>query len=108
MNCIFRLQTGWSASKTPSLRQEEQEAIIAVIKRNEMLETAERQRVGKLVDRVEKVKQRVGDYGLNQCRLCGDKFGLFSTKMICDDCLKPVCTKCSIELPSNLPMKRYE
>jgi hypothetical protein len=47
---------------------EEQEQIINVIKRNEALEVAERQRVGKLVERVEKIKQRTIDYGPKKCR----------------------------------------
>lgn len=32
-------------------------------------------------------------------RLCGQAFGLLGpSKIICEDCRKPVCSKCSIEL----------
>lgn len=35
----------------------------------------------------------------NLFRLCGQAFGLLGpSKIICDDCRKPVCSKCSIEL----------
>lgn len=65
----FRLQTGWSAGRPQAaLKPEEQAAIISVIQRNEMLEMSERQRVGKLVERVEKIKQRAAESGPRSCR----------------------------------------
>lgn len=77
-----------------------------MIKRNEQLESAERQRVGKLVERVEKIKQRAAECGPRFCRLCGQSFGLLGpSKLICDDCRKPVCSKCSIELHSKAATK---
>lgn len=51
-----------------ALNAEEQQAIVSVIKRNEQLEMAERQRVGKLVERVERIKQRASYYGPKNCR----------------------------------------
>ena len=64
-----RLKTGWSSScKRVALNEEEQRAIVDVIKRNEQLEMAERQRVGKLVERVERIKQRASYYGPKNCR----------------------------------------
>lgn len=44
-------------------------AILEVIQRNEQLEIAERQRVGRLVERVEKIKQRAAECGPRYCRL---------------------------------------
>jgi hypothetical protein len=83
------------------LKPEEKDAILSVIKRNEALENAERKRVGKLVDRVEKIKERAADCGPKHCRLCGDSFGILGpSKLICDDCKKAVCSKCSIEIHS--------
>ncbi|XP_031635109.1 rabphilin-3A [Contarinia nasturtii] len=97
-----KLHSGWSTGKTSatSLNPAERDAIIDVIQRNELLETAERERVGKIIDRVEKIKQRTTDFGpRNCCRLCGQGFGLLSpSKIICQNCRKPVCSKCSIEL----------
>lgn len=81
------------------MRPEEQAAIISVIRRNEEIEIAERQRVGRLVERVEKIKLRANDRGPNCCRLCGDTFGLLGpTRIICEDCKKPVCARCSVDI----------
>lgn len=68
-NNSLRLQTGWSSTcKRVALNAEEQQAIVSVIKRNEQLEMAERQRVGRLVERVERIKQRASYYGPKNCR----------------------------------------
>ena len=65
----FRLHTGWSTTKPPvTLDAAEQDAILVVVRRNEQLESAERQRVGKLVERVEKIKERAAEYGPRFCR----------------------------------------
>lgn len=65
----FRLHTGWSSGKpSGTLQPEEKMAILEVIQRNEQLETAERQRVGRLVERVEKIKQRAAECGPRYCR----------------------------------------
>ncbi|XP_067636484.1 rabphilin-3A isoform X2 [Eurosta solidaginis] len=95
-----KLRAGWSSSKSQEpLRPDEQAAIISVIRRNEEIEVAERQRVGRLVERVEKIKQHTVEGGPNRCRLCGDTFGLLrSTRIICEDCKKSVCTKCSVDI----------
>ncbi|EDW63043.1 rabphilin-3A isoform X2 [Drosophila virilis] len=95
-----KLKAGWSSSKTNEpLRPDEQEAIISVIRRNEEIEIAERQRVGRLVERVEKIKLHAVERGPNCCRLCGDAFGLLRPqRIICEDCRKSVCTKCSVDI----------
>ncbi|TDG40861.1 hypothetical protein AWZ03_012724 [Drosophila navojoa] len=96
----IELKAGWSSSKTNEpLRPEEQEAIISVIRRNEEIEIAERQRVGRLVERVEKIKLHAVERGPNCCRLCGDAFGLLRPqRILCEDCRKAVCTKCSVDI----------
>lgn len=82
-----------------ALSSEEHETIVNVIKRNEALEQAERQRVGRLVDKLEKIKERAVDFGPKNCRLCGQFFRfLRATKTICDDCNSAVCSKCAIEM----------
>lgn len=67
-NC--RLRTGWSTGKptAAALDPAERDAILDVIRRNEQLEVAERQRVGKLVERVEKIKERAAECGPRNCR----------------------------------------
>ncbi|XP_058978533.1 rabphilin-3A-like [Musca domestica] len=95
-----KLRAGWNSSQVHEpLRPEEQAAIISVIQRNEEIESAERQRVGRLVDRVEKIKSRAVEKGPNCCRLCGDAFGLLrAQRIICEDCKKSVCPKCSLDI----------
>lgn len=104
-----RLKIGWSTGRPDvPLSPKEQEAIKNVIRRNELLEMAERQRVGKLVERVENIKSRAAETGPKNCRMCGQAFGLLvgPSKLICDDCRKPVCSKCCIDLNSRSPTKR--
>lgn len=64
------MRTGWSTGKTnaTSLDDAERQSILSVIQRNELLETAERERVGKIIERVEKIKQRASDFGPRCCR----------------------------------------
>lgn len=99
---VRSLKTGWCTGKTKptaALSNEEQDVIVSVIKRNEAVEGAERQRVGRLVDKLERIKERIVECGPNQCRLCGHIFRfLRSPKVICEDCQKAVCSKCSIDL----------
>lgn len=102
-----RVSVGWSVkthelnsykSESPTLDEEEQETIRAVIKRAEDLETMEQQRVGRLVERLDNMKRNAVGTGLNQCILCGDNFGVLSSHgMICFDCKKNVCQKCGVE-----------
>lgn len=50
------------------LNASERERIIEVIQRNEIVEDAERQRVGRIIERVERIKQRAADCGPKFCR----------------------------------------
>lgn len=97
------LKTGWSCRKTNNnpLDPAEQEAILQVIRRNEDIESTERERIGKLVDRVEQMKQRVVDLGPNNCRFCGTVFNIFtSSRILCHQCHSAVCSKCIINVSS--------
>lgn len=63
------MQTGWSTGKSSEpLDSSERDAIIEVIQRNELLENAERQRVGRIIERVEKIKERAAERGPKNCR----------------------------------------
>lgn len=98
---MFRLRTGWSTNRLQEpLRPEEKAAILSVVQRNEELEMAERQRVGRLVERLEKIRLHASiDRGPNNCRLCGDAFGLWRYhRVICEDCQKTVCPKCCLDV----------
>ncbi|XP_065324465.1 rabphilin-3A-like isoform X1 [Gordionus sp. m RMFG-2023] len=102
-----KLKTGWSVhtNKAPSpgkineqqLTDSEQEAIMEVIHRAEMLESLEKERVGKLVDKLENMKHNAIGNGVNQCILCGEEFGLLSPARYCEDCKKAVCSKCVVD-----------
>lgn len=67
---LKRLRTGWSTGKSSAtaLDPAERDAIIGVIQRNELLETAERERVGRIIERVEKIKEKAIDFGPRKCR----------------------------------------
>ncbi|XP_063696197.1 rabphilin-3A isoform X2 [Culicoides brevitarsis] len=104
-----RLKIGWFAGRPDvPLSSKEQETIKNVIRRNEALEMAERQRVGKLVERMENIKSRAVETGPRNCRMCGQTFGLLVgvSKFLCDICKKPVCSKCCIDLNTRSLTKR--
>ncbi|XP_021918829.1 rabphilin-1 isoform X2 [Zootermopsis nevadensis] len=106
-----KLRTGWSVKtrqlqsfggrQDSTLNESEQAVIKDVIKRAEMLEMTEQERVGRLVERLENMKRAAMGNGTNQCILCGDSFGVLgSASLICHDCKKAVCQKCGIETMS--------
>lgn len=92
-----KLQTGWSVktgaissfSRQEQLNDSEQELIVGVIKRADMLEQLEQRRVGRLVDRLENMKRNALGNGTSQCVLCANEFGLLSgSPLTCYDCRK--------------------
>lgn len=102
-----KLRTGWSvktatvgsykANHQPAIDQEEQEAIIKVIKRAEQVDQMEQERVGRLMERLENMRRNALGKNTNQCILCGDTFGILGAhKLRCNDCKQLVCNKCSI------------
>ncbi|XP_069174928.1 rabphilin-3A isoform X2 [Procambarus clarkii] len=98
---------GWSTSQpAPLTRQDsmteaETKMILEVIKRAEQLELTEQQRIGRLVDRVEAMKNRIQGNGNNNCILCGEGLSLLRTStLVCVDCSKRVCSKCGVESAS--------
>ncbi|XP_056362948.1 rab effector Noc2 isoform X2 [Oenanthe melanoleuca] len=101
-----KLQAGWSVHTFQSEKQRrlqalspgELEAILAVVRRAERRDLQERQRIGRLVERLENMRRNVMGNGLWQCLLCGESLGLLgSSSVFCQDCKKKVCTKCGIE-----------
>ncbi|XP_021093881.1 rab effector Noc2 isoform X6 [Heterocephalus glaber] len=92
-----KLQTGWSVHtyqtekqrRSQRLSPAEMEAILQVIQRAERLDTLEQQRIGRLVERLETMRQNVMGNGLSQCLLCGEVLGfLGSSSVFCRDCRK--------------------
>ncbi|NXM91038.1 DOC2B protein, partial [Oenanthe oenanthe] len=91
------LQAGWSVHTFQSEKQRrlqalspgELEAILAVVRRAERRDLQERQRIGRLVERLENMRRNVMGNGLWQCLLCGESLGLLgSSSVFCQDCKK--------------------
>ncbi|XP_069883542.1 rab effector Noc2 isoform X3 [Dipodomys merriami] len=92
-----KLHTGWSVHtyqtekqrRSQCLSSAEVEAILQVIQRAERLDIMEQQRIGRLVERLETMRQNVMGNGLSQCLLCGEVLGfLGSSSVFCKDCRK--------------------
>lgn len=107
-----KLHSGWSV-KTANLNQwkqpdpmstDEHDLILKVIEKAEALEKAEMQRVGKLVERLETMRQcRMGN-GETECVLCGEVFRFYHrSQRRCAECDKMTCSKCGVESSSFHP-----
>ncbi|XP_071790720.1 rabphilin-3A-like isoform X4 [Asterias amurensis] len=101
-----KLGSGWSFhtsasnkyKKNEALSREEQDTILGVIERADKLETAEQERIGRLVDKLDNMKKNALGNGSGKCVLCGDEFGLLgASPLSCHDCYKAVCTKCGVD-----------
>ncbi|RNA34934.1 rabphilin-3A isoform X1 [Brachionus plicatilis] len=105
----FLLNAGWSihtgkkaVKKDPQLTEAELIEIQKVLQRSEKLEQNERDRVIKLVDRLENMKRNASQAGCNlspnRCALCGDYFCLLRTAPTqCSSCNMILCNKCCID-----------
>ncbi|XP_016046263.1 rabphilin-3A isoform X1 [Erinaceus europaeus] len=110
---LRKLQAGWSVHPSgqpdrqrtqEELTDEEKEIINSVIARAEKMEEMEQERIGRLVDRLEKMRKNVAGDGVNRCILCGEQLGMLgSSCVVCEDCKKNVCTKCGVETSNNRP-----
>ncbi|CAF1483114.1 unnamed protein product [Adineta ricciae] len=95
---VTRLTNPIISSPNQSLRDEELERIKKVLDRAQRIELLEQERVGKLIDRLENMKKHATGNGSTQCVLCADGFGMLgASSVLCVDCHKAVCNKCSIE-----------
>lgn len=101
-----KLQSGWSV-KTANLNQwkqpdplsaEEHEMILQVVEKAEAMERAEQERLGRLVERLEGMRQsRLGN-GETDCVLCGEVFRFYHhSQRRCGECHKMTCNKCGRE-----------
>jgi len=96
---------GSPQSAAPTLRDEEIERIKKVLERAQRIDLLEKERVGKLIDRLENMKKHATGNGSSQCVLCADGFGMLGASYVsCVDCHKSVCNKCSIETMFNQQM----
>ncbi|VDM61669.1 unnamed protein product [Angiostrongylus costaricensis] len=107
-----QLKSGWSVrtatARSPTnsrgnsaITEAEQEHIKQVLAKAEASRSKEQQRLGKMVDRLEKMRRRATGNGVTHCLLCHTEFGLLSSKSyaaMCVDCRKYVCQRnCGVE-----------
>ncbi|KAK0419967.1 hypothetical protein QR680_014432 [Steinernema hermaphroditum] len=108
-----QLKSGWSVRtstarsptnnklQTGGITEEEQEQIRKVLERAEAGKINEQERIGRMVDRLEKMRSRATGNGVTQCLLCQTEFGLLAAKSyaaMCMDCRKYVCQKnCGVD-----------
>ncbi|XP_046718021.1 rabphilin-3A isoform X2 [Silurus meridionalis] len=82
---------------TEELTDGEKEIINSVLARAELIEAMEQERIGRLVNRLDTIKNMACGDGYSQCLLCGQQFGVMGVSTVmCDDCKKHMCTKCGI------------
>uniref|UniRef100_A0AAR2JXE6 Rabphilin 3A homolog (mouse), b n=1 Tax=Pygocentrus nattereri TaxID=42514 RepID=A0AAR2JXE6_PYGNA len=82
---------------TEELTDEEKEIINRVLARAELMEAMEQERIGQLVNRLDRIKQTACGDGHSRCLLCGQQFGLMGvSSVMCEECKKHMCTKCGI------------
>uniref|UniRef100_A0A158PCC4 Rabphilin-3A Exophilin-1 n=1 Tax=Angiostrongylus cantonensis TaxID=6313 RepID=A0A158PCC4_ANGCA len=106
------LKSGWSVrtatARSPTnskgnsaITEAEQEHIKQVLAKAEASRLKEQQRLGYMVDRLEKMRRRATGNGVTHCLLCRTEFGLLSSKSyaaMCVDCRKYVCQRnCGVE-----------
>ncbi|XP_051541791.1 rabphilin-3A-like isoform X3 [Myxocyprinus asiaticus] len=83
---------------TNELTDEEKEIINSVLARAKMMEDMEQKRIGRLVNRLDSMKQTACGDGYSRCLLCGQQFGLVGiSAVVCADCKKNMCTKCGVQ-----------
>ncbi|KAG1971291.1 double C2-like domain-containing protein alpha [Pimephales promelas] len=83
---------------TEELTDEEKEIINNVLARAKMMEAMEQERIGRLVNRLDSMKQTACGDGYSRCLLCGQQFGLTGVSaVVCAECKKNMCTKCGVQ-----------
>ncbi|XP_054166639.1 rab effector Noc2-like [Oppia nitens] len=102
-----RLETGWSVKgnqiqnispKNDTINDSEQKVIIRVIEKAKQMERQEKDRISRMLDRLNNMKRNARGDGKHTCVLCSDQFGLFGAQgRQCKDCLKSVCNKCGVD-----------
>nr|CAH8856762.1 unnamed protein product [Trichobilharzia regenti] len=101
-----RLGTGWSSRaqsvqrrRGQPLSTDEEEQILRVLKRNEVLAENEKARVEAMLQRLERLKQTTGGKPNEECALCRKEFGhLSNLPIVCMECGRCVCTACCVEV----------
>ncbi|XP_042621534.1 rabphilin-3A-like isoform X1 [Cyprinus carpio] len=91
-----------SAAGIEELTDEEKEIINSVLARAKMMEAMEQERIGRLVNHLDSMKQTACGDGYSRCLLCGQQFGLAGVSaVVCAECKKNMCTKCGVQSVSH-------
>ncbi|CAH8566037.1 unnamed protein product [Schistosoma intercalatum] len=101
-----RLGTGWSSRAQSAQRRraqplttDEEEQILRVLRRNELLAENEKARVEAMLQKLDRLKQTADSRKNEECALCHKEFGhLSNLPIICVECGRYVCTTCCVEL----------
>ncbi|XP_028414146.1 rabphilin-3A-like [Dendronephthya gigantea] len=104
-----KLDSGWSfytnrhqAGKRLPIKKEEICIIEGIIKKAEEVTLREEFRIGRLVDRLENIKNNAQGNGITTCLLCNEKFGkITATPIKCSICEKAACAKCGVDTMSS-------
>ncbi|KAK6102300.1 C2 domain family protein [Brugia pahangi] len=105
------LKSGWSVrtanarsptnAKKNGITDSEKKHITDVLARAEERRLREQQRIGRMIDRLEKLKARATGNGITQCYLCSTDFGLLGPRSyaaMCLQCRRYVCQKnCGVD-----------
>ncbi|XP_022536492.1 rabphilin-3A isoform X1 [Astyanax mexicanus] len=84
-------------SGAEDLTDEEKEIINSVLARAEMMEAMEQERIGHLVNRLDRMKQTACGDGHSRCLHCGQQFSMMGVSAVtCEECKKNMCSKCGI------------
>ncbi|XP_020601682.1 double C2-like domain-containing protein beta [Orbicella faveolata] len=107
LNLRAKLNSGWSfhssgpARKTgrkTDITDNEQEIIRNVLERADRIRQVEEERIGRLVEKLDNMRNNAIGDGRDTCLLCSSKFG--TLKVVakrCDICEKYVCQKCGLD-----------
>ncbi|GFY68066.1 rab effector Noc2 [Trichonephila inaurata madagascariensis] len=100
-----KLNSGWSIhsqdyfQKPEPILDPELRSIENVMERAKQIDIAEKDRIERMVWRLENMKRNTVGDGKKNCSMCGISFGFFRTSSInCCDCLMAVCEKCRIDI----------
>ncbi|KAL4003224.1 C2 domain family protein [Acanthocheilonema viteae] len=105
------LKSGWSVrtgnarssanAKKNGITDSEKKHITAVLARAEERRVREQQRIGRMIDRLDKMKARATGNGVTQCYICSTDFGLLAPRSyaaMCLQCRRYVCQKnCGVD-----------
>lgn len=107
LNLRAKLNSGWSFHSSGPARKtgrktditvNEQEIIRNVLERADRIRQVEEERIGRLVEKLDNMRNNTIGDGRDTCLLCGSKFG--TLKVVakrCDICEKCVCQKCGLD-----------